>query len=153
MTILLRISVHMMKSESQPGSHQANQLFVVLFSVSFLALLTDTLWPWEFSNEQKYYFCADGTWSAPGVEEQADDEAAASNVYQLFVDLKGAVDQQSLLLANEQEKTLTDNSGNVLQVAKYIHGMGNPHNGLVKSLGGAFGASLIIPNHSWLYVY
>lgn len=90
-------------------------------------------------------FCADGTWSAPGVEEQADDEAAASNVYQLFVDLKGAVDQQSLLLANEQEKMLTDNSGNVLQVAKYIHGMGDPHNGLVKRLGGAFGASLIIP--------
>lgn len=90
-------------------------------------------------------FCADGTWTAPGVEQKADDETTASNVYQLFVDLKGQVDQQSLLLANEQEKTLTDSSGAVVQVAKYIHGMGDPHNGLVKRLGGAFGAGLIVP--------
>ncbi|HKM97581.1 MAG TPA: DUF2235 domain-containing protein [Buttiauxella sp.] len=90
-------------------------------------------------------FCADGTWTAPGVEPKPDDETIASNVYQLFIDLKGAVDQQSLLLANEQEKTLTDNSGYVVQVAKYIYGMGDPHNGLVKRLGGAFGANLIVP--------
>ncbi|MGB7803838.1 phospholipase effector Tle1 domain-containing protein [Buttiauxella sp.] len=90
-------------------------------------------------------FCADGTWTAPGVEAKLDDETVASNVYQLFIDLKGIVDQQSLLLANEQEKTLTDNSGNVVQVAKYIYGMGDPHNGLIKRLGGAFGADLIVP--------
>jgi uncharacterized protein (DUF2235 family) len=90
-------------------------------------------------------FCADGTWTAPGIEQQADDETTASNVYQLFVDLKGVVDQQSLLLANEQEKILTDSSGTVVQVAKYIHGMGDPHNGLVKRLGGVFGAGLIVP--------
>jgi uncharacterized protein (DUF2235 family) len=90
-------------------------------------------------------FCADGTWRAPGVEDQADDETSASNVYQLFVDLKGSVDPQSLLLANEQEKILTDSSGNVVQVAKYIYGMGDPHNGLVKRLAGAFGADLIVP--------
>ncbi|MEW7313266.1 DUF2235 domain-containing protein [Buttiauxella gaviniae] len=90
-------------------------------------------------------FCADGTWSAPGVVQNADDEAVASNVYQLFIDLKGNVDQQSLLLANEQEKVFTDSSGKVVQVAKYIHGMGDPHNGLVKRLAGAFGAELIVP--------
>lgn len=90
-------------------------------------------------------FCADGTWTAPGVENQADDEAAASNVYQLFVDLKGTVDKQSLLLANEQEKILTNSSGGIVQVAKYIYGRGDPHNGLVKRLRGAFGAELIVP--------
>jgi uncharacterized protein (DUF2235 family) len=90
-------------------------------------------------------FCADGTWTAPGVEPKIDDETVASNVYQLFIDLKGVVDQQSLLLANEQEKVLTDNSGNVVQVAKYIYGMGDPHNGLVKRLSGVFGANLIVP--------
>ncbi|GDX07298.1 DUF2235 domain-containing protein [Buttiauxella sp. A111] len=90
-------------------------------------------------------FCADGTWTAPGFESKPDDETVASNVYQLFIDFKGIVDQQSLLLANEQEKTLTDSSGNVVQVAKYIYGMGDPHNGLIKRLGGAFGADLIVP--------
>ena len=63
----------------------------------------------------------------------------------MFVDLKGNVDKQSLLLANEQEKILTNSSGEIVQVAKYIYGMGDPHNGLVKRLGGAFGAELIVP--------
>lgn len=90
-------------------------------------------------------FCADGTWKPPGVDELPDDDLVVSNVYQLFVDMKGVGDKQSLLLANEQEKFWLDSSGQVAQVAKYIHGVGDPHNSFVKLLGGTFGASMITP--------
>jgi hypothetical protein len=90
-------------------------------------------------------FCADGDWSPPGIDEPAELATVVSNVYQLFVDMKGLVDKESLLLANEQEKTWTDGGGEVAQVAKYIHGVGDPHNGFAKLLGGTFGAGLITP--------
>lgn len=90
-------------------------------------------------------FCADGAWLPPGMVEQVEGETLVSNVYQLFVDMKGLVDKQSLLLANEQEKTWVDGSGEIAQVAKYIHGAGDPHNSLVKMLGETFGASILTP--------
>lgn len=90
-------------------------------------------------------FCADGGWSPPGIEESADNAAIVSNVYQLFVDVKGLVDKESLLLANEQEKSWFDGSGEVTQVAKYIHGVGDPNNTFVKLLGGTFGVGIITP--------
>lgn len=90
-------------------------------------------------------FCADGTWNPPGAEELHSDESAASNVYQLFVDMKGTLDKQSLLLANEQEKSWVGGSGTTAQVAKYIYGAGDPHNSLVKMLGAAFGADIVTP--------
>lgn len=90
-------------------------------------------------------FCADGSWAAPGFEEQLEETAVVSNVYQLFIDMKGVVDKQSLLLANEQEKSWIDSRGEVAQVAKYIYGMGDPHNSFVKLMGGTFGASIITP--------
>ncbi|RKQ40242.1 DUF2235 domain-containing protein [Enterobacter sp. R1(2018)] len=90
-------------------------------------------------------FCADGAWPNPGFDARAHEAAVVSNVYQLFVDMKGLVDKRSLLLANEQEKTWTDGRGEVAQVAKYIHGAGDPHNGLMKLLDGVFGASVITP--------
>ncbi|NIY49561.1 T6SS phospholipase effector Tle1-like catalytic domain-containing protein [Cedecea colo] len=90
-------------------------------------------------------FCADGAWATPGFAAQAEETAAVSNVYQLFIDMKGLVDKQSLLLANEQEKNWIDGSGDVAQVAKYIHGVGNPHNSFVKLLDGTFGASFVTP--------
>lgn len=73
-------------------------------------------------------FCADGAWRASGMDEQVDGETVVSNVYQLFVDMKGLEDKQSLLLANEQEKTWVGRSGEIAQVAKYIYGTGDPHN-------------------------
>ncbi|MCT4702972.1 DUF2235 domain-containing protein [Enterobacteriaceae bacterium H20N1] len=90
-------------------------------------------------------FCADGAWTNPGFDEQTGESAVVSNVYQLFVDMKGLVDKQSLLLANEQEKSWVDGSGDVAQVAKYIYGVGDPHNSFVKLLGDTFGANIITP--------
>jgi len=84
-------------------------------------------------------------WAAPGFEEQVEETATVSNVYQLFIDMKGLVDKQSLLLANEQEKTWVDGHGEVAQVAKYIYGVGDPHNGFVRLMGSAFGANFITP--------
>ena len=49
-------------------------------------------------------FCADGVWGGPGHDIQ-HSPVRAGNVYQLFMALRGEVDQNSLLLANEQEKT------------------------------------------------
>ncbi|TSJ55489.1 DUF2235 domain-containing protein [Atlantibacter subterranea] len=89
-------------------------------------------------------FCADGVWGGPDLDVQ-HSPVRAGNVYQLFVALRGEVDQHSLLLANEQEKTWRDPDGEVLQVAKYIHGVGDPNNPFANSLDGAFGARLIVP--------
>lgn len=89
-------------------------------------------------------FCADGVWGGPDLDIQ-HSPVRAGNVYQLFVAMRGDVDQHSLLLANEQEKTWRDTDGEVLQVAKYIHGVGDPNNPFANSLDGAFGARFIVP--------
>lgn len=89
-------------------------------------------------------FCADGVWGGPDQDIQ-HSPVRAGNVYQVFVALRGEVDQHSLLLANEQEKTWRDTDGQVLQVAKYIHGVGDPNNPFANSLDGAFGARFIVP--------
>lgn len=89
-------------------------------------------------------FCADGVWGGPGYDIQ-HSPVRAGNVYQLFMALRGEVDQNSLLLANEQEKTWRGTDGEVLQVAKYIHGVGDPNNAFANGLEGAFGARFIVP--------
>src|SRR5262249_39156332 len=53
-----------------------------------------------------------------------------------------STDPDSLLSANEQEKTLTKD-GTTQQVAKYIHGVGDSRNPIIKLLGGTFGAGVI----------
>ncbi|WP_165460745.1 DUF2235 domain-containing protein [Atlantibacter sp.] len=89
-------------------------------------------------------FCADGLWGGPDDDRQYGP-VRAGNVYQLFVALRGDVDQHSLLLANEQEKTWRSADGDVLQVAKYIHGMGDPNNSFANSVESAYGARFIVP--------
>lgn len=86
-------------------------------------------------------FCADGTWNHPG-DPETDDSAHPSNVFKLFVKLEGKDDPGSTRLANEQEKTLQED-GAVVQVAKYLHGVGDSNNFLVRVLGGGFGEGLI----------
>jgi uncharacterized protein (DUF2235 family) len=99
-------------------------------------------------------FCADGTWNGP--EEQtgksvADDDDSAgeltgatlTNVVKLYSNLAGRPTPETLRLNNEQEKKLVDANGNVVQIAKYLHGVGDSQNAITKVLGGVFGVGVI----------
>lgn len=89
-------------------------------------------------------FCADGTWNGPGQDDDEDSVPEYTNVYKLFLTLAGAMSIDSIKKANEQEKELiTRNDNRLLQVVKYIHGVGDSHNVIHKILGGAFGAGII----------
>jgi uncharacterized protein (DUF2235 family) len=87
-------------------------------------------------------FCADGTWNNPNEDENQDHTPDPTNVYKLFTALDGALSPGSLLLADEQEMVLTE-AGATAQIAKYIHGVGDSRNLIIKLLGGAFGAGII----------
>jgi uncharacterized protein (DUF2235 family) len=87
-------------------------------------------------------FCADGTWNHPG-DPELDDSANPSNVFKLFLKLEGKDDPGTTRLADEQEKTLSAPDGATIQVAKYLHGVGDSKNFLVRVLGGGFGEGLI----------
>src|SRR5215813_3841817 len=89
-------------------------------------------------------FCADGTWNGPGQgEEQEDDGGRRTNVYKLFLNLDGALAPGTLLTADEQERVLAAPDGRVTQIAKYLHGVGDSRNFLVRILGGGGGAGLV----------
>jgi uncharacterized protein (DUF2235 family) len=88
-------------------------------------------------------FCADGTWGGPGETDGEDPTAKTTNVFKLFVNLDGHDTPDSALLGNEQERILADDGGTVIQWAKYLHGVGDSGNFLVKALGGTVGAGLI----------
>jgi len=87
-------------------------------------------------------FCADGTWNSPVMDENQDGQNESTNVFKLFLGLDGDFDKNSLLHQREQEKTLLVNNKKI-QVAKYIHGVGDSNNILVKVIGGATGAGTI----------
>jgi uncharacterized protein (DUF2235 family) len=87
-------------------------------------------------------YCADGTWNNPNQDENDDHSVDPTNVYKLFVCLDGEPTADSLREADEQEKFLIKD-GVTLQAAKYIHGVGDSRNAIVKVLGGAFGAGVI----------
>ena len=87
-------------------------------------------------------FCADGTWNNPSQDLDGDDIPDPTNVYKLFLCLEGADSPDALLTANEQEKEFFSN-GMTLQIAKYIHGVGDSHNAIRRIIGGAFGAGVI----------
>jgi uncharacterized protein (DUF2235 family) len=110
-------------------------------------------------------FCADGTWDGPGaVEAEGDpstlrpfDElraqgsglraqgsgAAATNVFKLFINLAGQDTPDTVMLAKEQERILIDAAGVMLQIAKYIDGVGDVKNFVARLLGGTLGTGLI----------
>src|SRR5690349_6288057 len=89
-------------------------------------------------------FCADGTWNGPGQgEEQEADGGRRTNVYKLFLNLDGTLAADTLLTADEQEKVLAGPDGRVTQIAKYLHGVGDSRNFLVRMLGGGGGAGLV----------
>src|SRR5262245_13998624 len=87
-------------------------------------------------------FCADGTWNGPGEPEDHDRTGHSTNVFKLFSNLDGELTPGTLRLADEQEQALTA-GGVVRQVAKYLHGVGDSDNFLVKLLGGTGGAGLV----------
>lgn len=82
-------------------------------------------------------FFADGTWNGPG--EDAGGQVTGTNVFKLFAALEGVDGAESLCCANEQERATQD----AQQAAKYLHGVGDSRNWLVRGLGGAVGAGLI----------
>jgi uncharacterized protein (DUF2235 family) len=88
-------------------------------------------------------FCADGTWNGPGQDDGSDRNTAWTNVFKLFNNLDGKNTVADSRLADEQERELRDASGDVTQIAKYLHGVGDSDNFLVKILGGTVGAGII----------
>jgi hypothetical protein len=88
-------------------------------------------------------FCADGTWNGPSEPDTDDKTAPATNVFKLFLNLEGAGTPGTFLLENEQERALSDANGDLRQIAKYLNGVGDSDNFLVKALGGTIGAGLI----------
>ena len=76
--------------------------------------------------ERNIIFCADGTWNSPDQDEDADGLPDTTNVYKLFLTLEGSDPAGSLKLENEQEKELR--AGGLVQIAKYIHGVGDSSN-------------------------
>jgi len=88
-------------------------------------------------------FCADGTWNGPGSTDADHTNVVTTNVFKLFLNLAGKDAPDSILLAKEQERFLTADDGTVSQAAKYIHGVGDSDNYLVKLLGGSVGAGVI----------
>ncbi len=88
-------------------------------------------------------FCADGTWNGPGEDGHGNRTGNPTNVFKLFGLLEGTDTPDSLRFADEQERVARDAGGQVVQWAKYLHGVGDSENPLVKVLGGAFGAGLI----------
>ena len=87
-------------------------------------------------------FCADGTWNGPDQDDNNDKQPDPTNVFKIFRSLACAETADSTPLENEQEKRLVQR-GVTLQVAKYIHGVGDSHNPINKMLGGVFGAGTI----------
>lgn len=87
-------------------------------------------------------FFSDGTWNGVGQDDDGDGVPDVTNVLKLFGMLCGRDDTSLLKLRDEQERTFA-NGGSVQQVAKYIHGVGDSDNWLVKVLGGAFGSGVV----------
>jgi uncharacterized protein (DUF2235 family) len=87
-------------------------------------------------------FCADGTWNGPGNPDDSGQSSGTTNVLKLFLSLKGTDTPDTIMLGDEQERTYSDATG-LRQVAKYLHGVGDSRNPLVRLMGGAFGAGTI----------
>jgi uncharacterized protein (DUF2235 family) len=88
-------------------------------------------------------FLADGTWNGVDVDKDGDGTLEVTNVLKLYHNLAGDESIDSFALENESERIARDDAGNTVQVAKYLHGVGDSRNKLKRALGGAFGAGLI----------
>jgi uncharacterized protein (DUF2235 family) len=98
-------------------------------------------------------FCADGTWNGPSddatttdIDSTAQNDTAIrdgdTNVVKLFENLQG-LETGTQALQNETELMHRDAVGALVQAAKYIHGVGDTANPIMKVLGGVFGAGVV----------
>jgi uncharacterized protein (DUF2235 family) len=100
-------------------------------------------------------FCADGTWNGskdPTSRTFVDDlvelatggeEGRETNVLKLFGAFAGGITGATRDLdANERERVFEE-GGDVLQWAKYMHGVGDSRNLAIKAAGGVLGAGVI----------
>ena len=98
-------------------------------------------------------FCADGTWNGPtddatttDIDGTAQNDTALkdgeTNVVKLFENLEGQ-EAGTQALQNETELMCRDAAGTLVQAAKYIHGVGDTRNPIMKVLGGVFGAGVV----------
>jgi uncharacterized protein (DUF2235 family) len=103
---------------------------------------------------KRIVFCADGTWNGPeqqtgvapidsGDEHGELQGAKVTNVVKLFANLAGRVTPQTMTMRDEQEKVVPDAAGGVVQISKYIHGVGDSDSFLKKAMGGMFGMGVI----------
>ncbi len=88
-------------------------------------------------------YCADGTWNSSTQDANQDGVPDQTNVCKLFLALSGTLDRSTLIDQGELEKTCIDANGKVVQVAKYIHGVGDSKNPLMRVIGGATGSGTI----------
>ncbi len=88
-------------------------------------------------------FFADGTWNGPEQDDNRDGIPDPTNVFRLFDQLEGEDATETKLLQNEQERSARSADGNPLQVAKYLHGVGDSRNVIHRIIGGSFGAGVI----------
>jgi uncharacterized protein (DUF2235 family) len=89
-------------------------------------------------------FCADGTWNGPGQDLEGNSVSTdPTNVLKLYHWLDGKDTLATLGLPGEGERVLRGADGKVIQIAKYLDGVGYNDNWLVKVLGGVFGSGII----------
>jgi uncharacterized protein (DUF2235 family) len=88
-------------------------------------------------------FFADGTWNSPDQEDDKDNSPDPTNVYKLFLRVDGEYDPISMLKNQEQEVALKGADGSIIQIGKYINGVGASDNPINKILGGTLGAGII----------
>jgi hypothetical protein len=98
--------------------------------------------------------CADGTWNGPDKPDEAPDghaptndsgcEPQLTNVCKLFAWLSGDLQPDGTSWGGlEMEKSLVDPAdGQIVQIAKYIHGVGDSTKLPDKIAGGAFGVGV-----------
>ncbi|QCR37092.1 DUF2235 domain-containing protein [Nissabacter sp. SGAir0207] len=86
-------------------------------------------------------FCADGTWNGIRTDDNHDGQFELTNVLKLYKSLQG-IPEDLDSNPEEQEKLLTEGQ-EVIQVAKYIHGVGDTSNWLIRNLEGIFGGGTI----------
>jgi len=86
-------------------------------------------------------FLADGTWNSPDQDADEDGSPDFTNVYKMFLALAGDDPAGAFKSAREQEKEMRRDG--IVQIAKYIHGVGDSTNPIMRVVGGAFGGGII----------